>query len=506
VTADVPGWSPEVERSFKEVLFRFLEEVNATKAALYLSTERDAYGLASQYGFGRRDLLAAEHRAGDPFLPLVAGLRGKPRAFDRGEELRQLVPYLDGASTSRLLLVPLSFGDRVLGFVDARDKGRGAPFTDSDVKKSARIAEALVGLLRELQIYPGLELPEAAESGPETASATVSLRVGGVALDAEGLQELAEVARSQLADNGAETVAVTLVEASGATCLALTSGRFGNEERTALVRHQARALEEHGLPAPEEAAWSVIPRQLPIEARRPGARSIGSAVLLGGDNWAVVGSVVSPRASVRPQALLGRLRETAAVQRTGTQLRFARRRFVLSLAEELGKSSPELFEHLVAVSRLSWSLAHALGLGPDAAEEAALAGLIHDIGLAELLRQSGYRGIQAGPENGRQVQRHAELGQARLEVCGLDKLARIVRHHHERWDGGGYPDRLAGEAIPRLARIVHVAEVYDVLVGAHSYRTTVSQNRALGILRAAAAHQFDPTVVSALGEVLACET
>jgi len=506
VTADVPGWSPEVERSFKEVLFRFLEEVNATKAALYLATGEDSYGLASQYGFGRRDLLAAEHRTGDPFLPLVAGLRGRPRAFERSDELRELIPYLDGASTSRLLLAPLSFGERLLGFVDARDKGRAALFSEADVRRAADIAAALVALLRELQIYPGLEEPETTGPGRGPTLPAVSLRVGGAGVDIPGLQALTEVARSLVQDAGADTVALTLVTVSDATCLALTAGRLGDKERTALIRHQVQALEDRGLAGPEEESWSVVPRRVPTETRRAQARSIGSAIILRGESWAVVGSVVAPRASVRPLTLVGRLREAATGARAGTQLRFARRRFVWSLAEELGRSSPELFEHLVAVSRLSFNLGHALGLGQVAAEEAALAGLIHDVGLAELLQEWGYREVQGLADNGRRVQRHAELGQARLEACGLDGLARIVRHHHERWDGAGYPDRLAGEAIPRLARVVHVAEVYDVLVGAHSYRTTVPQSRALGILRAASGQQFDPAVVTALAEIVESET
>jgi HD-GYP domain-containing protein (c-di-GMP phosphodiesterase class II) len=85
---------------------------------------------------------------------------------------------------------------------------------------------------------------------------------------------------------------------------------------------------------------------------------------------------------------------------------------------------------------------------------------------------------------------------------GLEEIASAIRHHHERWDGNGYPDRLARESIPLLSRLVHVAEVFDVLSSPARYRPTVSRERALEIISRTAGHQFDPQVVEALHKVV----
>ena len=129
----VPGWSPGLERSFKEILYRFLEEVQSTKAAFYLLAPDGTYVLMAQYGFGRRDLLAAELHARDPVVLRARDLRTHPHAINHPDEAPELAPFLEGAGTARLLLVPLWEGSRLLGFVDARDKGRKRPFEPSRV-------------------------------------------------------------------------------------------------------------------------------------------------------------------------------------------------------------------------------------------------------------------------------------------------------------------------------------------------------------------------------------
>ena len=72
--AHIPGWTPEIERGFKEILFRFLEEIQCTRAALYLFGPEDRFLLATQYGFGRRDVLAIEHGVEDSMVKRVRSL------------------------------------------------------------------------------------------------------------------------------------------------------------------------------------------------------------------------------------------------------------------------------------------------------------------------------------------------------------------------------------------------------------------------------------------------
>ncbi len=98
---------------------------------------------------------------------------------------------------------------------------------------------------------------------------------------------------------------------------------------------------------------------------------------------------------------------------------------------------------------------------------------------------------------------HARLGHDLLAaVPGLQPVAEVVRRHHERHDGGGYPDGLAGEAIPPAARIVGAVDAYCAMTARRSYREAHGEERARAELSAGAGSQFDPRVVAALLAVL----
>jgi HD-GYP domain-containing protein (c-di-GMP phosphodiesterase class II) len=93
-----------------------------------------------------------------------------------------------------------------------------------------------------------------------------------------------------------------------------------------------------------------------------------------------------------------------------------------------------------------------------------------------------------------------------LESLGVDPVADWVLHHHERWDGSGYPDGLSGELIPLGARIIFVADAYDAMISERVYRRRVSPAEAIAELDRCAGTQFDPNVVAALAEELALDT
>jgi HD-GYP domain-containing protein (c-di-GMP phosphodiesterase class II) len=90
-------------------------------------------------------------------------------------------------------------------------------------------------------------------------------------------------------------------------------------------------------------------------------------------------------------------------------------------------------------------------------------------------------------------------------VPALRGAATLIRTHHEHWDGAGYPAGLAGEAIPLGARIIAVAEAYEAMTSERPYRPAGAPTWALAELRRCAGTQFDPTVVTALGQVLAAD-
>ena len=89
-----------------------------------------------------------------------------------------------------------------------------------------------------------------------------------------------------------------------------------------------------------------------------------------------------------------------------------------------------------------------------------------------------------------------------LESLGADPVATWIRHHHERWDGRGYPERLAGERIPLAARILFVADAFEAMTSTQAWRPKLTSNEALAELQRCSGTQFDPEVVAALAAEL----
>jgi hypothetical protein len=102
-----------------------------------------------------------------------------------------------------------------------------------------------------------------------------------------------------------------------------------------------------------------------------------------------------------------------------------------------------------------------------------------------------------------EMRRHSEIGAAILEVHeAMADIAQIVRHHHERWDGRGYPDALVGSGIPLGGRIIAVADAFSAMTSDRIYRPAMSLERAWAELHAHAGTQFDPEIVAAFEEVV----
>jgi putative nucleotidyltransferase with HDIG domain len=137
-------------------------------------------------------------------------------------------------------------------------------------------------------------------------------------------------------------------------------------------------------------------------------------------------------------------------------------------------------------------------------ELAHTSGLLHDIGKFVLSDRVMERGGQLAEADWRGVRRHPDVGAELLRDIGVyGPVAEIVRAHHERMDGRGYPRGLKGDEIPPIARIVAVAEVYDTLTAPDTYRTPMTSFEALHELRRVAGLQLDPVYVEALASILA---
>jgi diguanylate cyclase (GGDEF)-like protein len=159
---------------------------------------------------------------------------------------------------------------------------------------------------------------------------------------------------------------------------------------------------------------------------------------------------------------------------------------------------PDLDEHASGVADLAVRVARQLGLTGEALDEIARAAELHDVGKVGIPDAILNKPGPLDPTEWEFMHQHTILGERILNAApALRPVARLVRSSHERWDGAGYPDRLAGEAIPLGARVVAVCDAYEAMTADRAYRKRMSHHAARAELRAHAGTQFDPTVVDA---------
>jgi putative nucleotidyltransferase with HDIG domain len=174
------------------------------------------------------------------------------------------------------------------------------------------------------------------------------------------------------------------------------------------------------------------------------------------------------------------------------------------LIRTLDERDSRAARHCAAVAAFSRDIAKHCGMSKRDQELAHTAGLLHDIGKFALSDRVMERGGQLADPDWRGIRRHPDIGAELLRDIGVyGPVADIVRAHHERPDGRGYPRRLRSDDIPPIARIVAVAEVYDTLTAPDTYRTPMTSFEALNELRRVAGTQLDPVYVEALAELLA---
>ena len=157
-------------------------------------------------------------------------------------------------------------------------------------------------------------------------------------------------------------------------------------------------------------------------------------------------------------------------------------------------------EHCRGVVQLAMEVGERLGLSPEGLRNLEFGALLHDVGKIAIPNEIINKPGKLDPHEWQVIKTHTTEGQAMLDRVGgfMSDVGRIVRSHHERWDGGGYPDGLAGEAIPIEARIVAACDSWNAMTTDRSYRTALPFELAQQELVACAGSQFDPRVVEAM--------
>jgi putative nucleotidyltransferase with HDIG domain len=171
---------------------------------------------------------------------------------------------------------------------------------------------------------------------------------------------------------------------------------------------------------------------------------------------------------------------------------------VKAMTSAIDAKDPYTRGHSDRVARIAVKLAEQLGLDPQQQKTIYLSGLLHDIGKIGVSDQVLGKPDKLTPDEFEHIKTHTTIGYKILRgLTHLDDVLPVVLHHHEQWDGMGYPQGLAGENIPRLARIVAVADAFDAMASDRPYRPGMAAEKLDSIMSKGAAQQWDAEVVSA---------
>lgn len=221
--------------------------------------------------------------------------------------------------------------------------------------------------------------------------------------------------------------------------------------------------------------------------------------------WSVALFAIPAVAAQRLLLLYRHQRETAeALTAANARLARANLSFATALVATLDARDRYTAGHSTAVAIYARDIAARMGLSAREQELGLLCGLVHDVGKIGLspglLEKTGALSL----EERRQMEQHSAIGERILQnVDDYNEIAAIVRHHHERCDGLGYPDGLRGDEIPLLSRIISVADAYNAMTSDRPYRDAMPSQVARLRLAQAVQSQFDTTVVAAFEALLA---
>jgi putative nucleotidyltransferase with HDIG domain len=170
-----------------------------------------------------------------------------------------------------------------------------------------------------------------------------------------------------------------------------------------------------------------------------------------------------------------------------------------ALSEALARAHNGTSEHAHAVALLAERVGRRLGMSEPDRRTLRWGALLHDVGKIEVRREILNKPGPLTDAEFEEVKQHTVVGGLMVErAARFGRVHQLVRWSHERWDGEGYPDGLAGVAIPLGARVICVCDAYDAMVSDRPYRAALSVDHALAELRAGAGSQFDPDVVEAV--------
>ena len=243
-----------------------------------------------------------------------------------------------------------------------------------------------------------------------------------------------------------------------------------------------------------------------VDARSPQVAAAAAALSENGEGFSIgasLGLVRLPE-DASDTAVALQLADERMYAQKGSRRSSAKRQTRDILLQVLGEREPELRDHMDHVAEYAAATARELGLTGAVVDEIARAAELHDIGKIAIPDSVLNKPGPLDEDEWDLMHQHTIIGERILLAApALKPVAALVRASHERWDGEGYPDRLAGQQIPLGARIVAVCDTYDAMTSDRSYRRAMPHAEALAELRRCASRQFDPAVVDAFTAAIA---
>src|SRR5215213_1741498 len=274
--------------------------------------------------------------------------------------------------------------------------------------------------------------------------------------------------------------------------------RYGDEEFVVILggsgegraRRVARTLQQH------------VSDEIGAPGDLPGV-TVGWVIAETGDEDSVLGAAMRAlqKADRQPEGIYGLPADAQDLEDFEGERRIVG--IARTLVEAMEAKDPSIKEHLRSVSSLSLRIGREMSLPAEQMEALVNGALLHDVGKIGVPDSILQKTVRLTEEEYTVIKQHPALGVGILApVEEMEPALPVVKHHHERYDGRGYPDGLEGEDIPLIARIVSVADAFDSMIRARPYGYGVSENAALEEIRENSGTQFDPRIVSVLLEAV----
>ncbi|HVG22545.1 MAG TPA: HD domain-containing phosphohydrolase [Thermoanaerobaculia bacterium] len=539
----------ELRPKLKEILYDCAVDIRATKAALYLFDGASRFEMVTEYGFrnlGVRDSVDGN----DPIVDRCG--RGRTPFYVNGLAVEpRFSQLMFEAGTDRLLASPLYSRGKLVGFVDMRDKAGKQPFDNDDLPKAQLIAERLVELFADKNIFghrfislstadaPSPDLaraaPRPAEPPPPPAQAAPPPQAAPAPVapppkppeprpPVPSLAPLVINARSvasRIRIAAPESIAEAEVTAARDVLRAILLIPGVAAATFSAFGHMGGVQEIAARSTLNDEAKNVLQSKLNVwlTKRGEGGGFVRTALVTPfGTSGPPITAADVQKVFTAPLTV-GSLRglyltvaftgnpervahELLGVLHTHLQLVIEqsmqrgsaaanRARIAEKLVEPDFAQCPALRRHTELVSRLSESFARHLGWPAAEVENARILALVHDCGLRLLDYERLYRKHDLGSEEMSFLREHPNVGAALVEPLLGAELARAVLCHHERVDGRGYPNELHGDEIPLLARALQLCDAWAAMTDPESYQPPASRDAALSTLTNAAGSQFD---------------